>query len=117
MITKIVEQLKTGTYKNVIPFGHPVPSIPYVVVKEFAHPMGTGYFITAHFNQGQQILLDDYIKGEVSTLLTDFQATTRNGNLQKLTQDIFAAIPELQDNNDDDSISKERVFWMPDKLN
>lgn len=117
MITKIVEQLKTGTIKNVIPFGFPVPSPPYIVVKEFTHPNGTGFFITVHYNQGQQILLDDYIKKDIPELLNDFQAITRNGNLQRLESDIFSPIPELQIHNDDDSISKERVYWMPDKLN
>lgn len=117
MITKIIEQLKTGTIKNVVPFGSPVPSTPYIVVKEFTHPMGTGFFVTTHMDQGQQIFLDDYVKKDIPELLNDFKATTRNGNLQQLHQDIFSPIPELQIHNDDDSISKERVFWMPDKLN
>jgi hypothetical protein len=117
MITKIVAQLKTGSIKKVIPYGKPIPTPPYIVVKEFTHPMGNGYFIIVHFNQGQQILLDDYIKKDIPTLLNNFKATTRNGNLQELQSDIFEPIPELQVQNDDDTISKERVYWMPDKLN
>lgn len=119
MITKIVEQLKTGTIKNVVAYGSNLPTAPYVVVKQENEPLGRGtqFRIIAHFLKGQQIYLEDYIKKEVSELLTDFQATTRNNNLNELWQDEFGQMPELTVSNDDDTISMERVYWMPDKLN
>lgn len=117
MITKIVAKLKTGSITSVIPFGHDLPSPPYVVVKEYTHPMGTGFFITAHVNKDAQIILDDYIKEEVPGLLDGFKTTSRHGNLNELEPDFSFGIPQLQISNDDGTISKERAYYMPDRLN
>jgi len=45
MITKIVAQLKTGSVKNVVPFGMgSLPAPPYTVVKGERDPTGQGLY-------------------------------------------------------------------------
>lgn len=115
MLSNIVAKLKTGTYKNVIAFGDTKPSPPYVVVKD-SDFIGAGkkaFIIIPHMLTGQRQFLEDYINVEVPTLLKDFSAISRYGNLQFLYQDLIQTPPVLITNNDDGSISMERVFWMP----
>ena len=46
MITKIIEQLKTGQIKNVVPFGvEQLPAPPYIVVKTERDPLDRGKFL------------------------------------------------------------------------
>ena len=114
MITKIVEQIKTGDIKNVIAFGEAkLPSAPYVVVKYEQDIAGRGwvYRVIAHFKPGQQIFLNDYVVNNLMLLLDKFGATTSNGNYQKLyaTNELSGIITD----NDDATIAMERVFLAP----
>jgi hypothetical protein len=117
MLTKIVEQLKTGNITNVIPYGSiPIPSAPYVVVKPELDILGRGrsFRIIVHMLPGQQIFLDDYVNGELETLLYDFAATTRNGNYNQLYREPIDS--DISISNDDGTISMERVFMMPSRI-
>lgn len=118
MITKIVAKLKTGSITSVVPFGFPLPTPPYVVVsiKNDVAGRGTAFHIFTHMVPTALVQLNNYVRGELSTLLSDFKATSSNGNLNQLWQD-YNQLPELVISNDDGTISMERVFWMPDKLN
>jgi hypothetical protein len=122
LITKIVAQLKTGTYKNVVPYGFPLPSPPYIVVaqKRDIAGRGTAFHIFVHMAKSTTGVppitqLEDYVRNDLSLLLSDFQTTDRHGNLNRLYQD-YNQLPELVVDNDDNTISMERVFWMPDIL-
>lgn len=115
MTTAIVTQLKTGTYKTVLPFGRTAQNPPYVVVKPEFGPGQTRLFrIFFHVLPTQQILLEDYIFDELTTLLSEFQGTDRNGNTF-----IVYSTDEFSDfavTNDDDTLSMERVFLVPQRL-
>lgn len=116
MITKIVAALNTG-FPSVkcVAFGHAgKKQAPYCVVKQEEHIRGTGYRIIAHFNKGQQTYLEDYIRGTVSNILDDFDTQDRHGNNQRLFYDYDDPLPRLIVNNDDDTISMERVYYKPD---
>lgn len=117
MITKIVERLKTGTVTNVVAFGSNLPQAPYVVVKQESDPLGRGtaFRVIAHFLPGQQTFLEDYIRNDLGNLLTDFSSLSRHGNLNSLYEDEFLDLPQITANNDDGTISMERIFYMPDK--
>lgn len=117
MTTAIVTQLKTGTIKNVVPFGlggnRPEP--PYVVVKPESRLDGERAFrIIIHMKQGQNIFLEDYVFSDLETLLSNFRGVGRNSNNFRVY-----ATEEYSDiitNNDDNTISMERVFIVPQRL-
>lgn len=116
MITKIVAQLKTGKVKNVVPFGvASLPAPPYVVVKQERDPTenGTIYRIIAHYAPGQVTFLEDYIQKDIPDLLDGFKTLTRHGNYQKIeiTDEWSGLVPD----NDDQTISMEKVFLVPGK--
>lgn len=117
MITKIVERLKTGTVKNVVPYGvASLPAPPSVVVRPEADGLGRGrlFRIIAHFQPGQQTWLEDYIFDEVSDLLTDYKAVSRHGNTN-IVRDVEDYIDTVV-SNDDGTISMERRFLVPSRL-
>lgn len=114
MTTAIVSRLKTGTQPRVVPYGFALPSAPYVVVKPESGPGETRMFrIIPHFLQGQNIFLEDYVFDELTTLLSNWEAVDRNGNRATIEPtDEYSDIIE----NDDSTISMERVFLIPQKL-
>jgi len=113
MLTKIEEQLKTGTIKNVTYFGSGIQfQPPYVVIKQEKDPVGRGtiFRIIAHF-QGLQIdWLDNYLEVEVIDLLNGFKIITSKGNYNQLMVDDYS---DIVITNDDLTISKEMIFLMP----
>lgn len=117
MITRIVEELKTGSVKNVVPFGKTRAKLepPYTVVKREIDSLnrGIGFRIIAHFMPGQNIFLDDYIDGEVPRMLDGFMALSRHGSRNHLLCEPLDA--DIITNNDDGTISRERVFLMPSR--
>jgi len=117
MITRIIEKLKTGKIKNVVPYGtHPLPAAPYVVVRAEADGLGRGkiYRIFAHFLPGQICDLEDYIFNDLTLLLRNFEALSRHGNRNKLwTEQDYS---DIITNNDDGTISMERRYLMPSKF-
>jgi hypothetical protein len=114
MITKIVARLKTGTIKNVVPFGslnNPAP--PYIVVKSEKDPLGRGrlYRIFTHMQPGQNIFLEDYVFGPVTNLLSNFSTDDRHGNHNKVLPEY--EYTDITTNNDDGTISMEMRFLVP----
>jgi hypothetical protein len=108
----VVARLKTGTIKNVVPFGSPLPSLPYAVVKEEPAPDSEVRFrIIAHMAQGQDIALRAYIFTELSTLLSGFEAESSSGGHFKIEDrgEWYPVVPV----SDDSSISMERCFYAP----
>lgn len=118
MLTKVIAKLKTGSIKNVVSDGStPGLNPPYVVVTQGTDALGRGtaFTINTHYPPDYQIFLSDYVRGELTTLLEGFSATSRHGNLNTLQFDQFGDLPELFKGNSDGTISMERVFFMPDK--
>lgn len=113
MIDKIIAQLKTGTIKNVVPFGYGSrPAPPYIVVSQMTDPIGRGivYRIHVHMMPGQNLDLMDYTIEDISTLLDGFEATTRHANTNTIERgDINYRILS----NDDETISMSRDYLMP----
>ena len=118
MITAIINQLKTGSITNVYPRGDIITNYqpPYVIVwgPELVPQPGNEdqgknqYFISAHFTRGFINQLDDYIYDEIVDLLNNFRGVMRDG--RKATLHISGAPSNLIEGNDDNTISKERVF-------
>lgn len=114
MLAKIVERLKTGAIKNVVPYGTAsLPAPPYIVVRPEEDALGRGRLMRVfiHMIPGQQIFLEDYAFNTVPTLLDDYDADDRHGNYNEVL-----ATPEYGDivtNNDDGTISMERRFLVP----
>jgi len=116
MITKIVAKLKTGTIKNVVPFGSPLPTAPYAVVKEEKSAGNmTRFRVIAHAaqNAANVLVLDAYVKTELSTLLGEFEADDRNGNHFRLEEPDEKEWTGIGAVSDDSTISMERVFYAP----
>jgi hypothetical protein len=111
MLAKIVAALKNGSIKNVVPFGYPLPSSPYVVVKLEYNPIGRMIRVIAHMSQGDQLELEDYIFKESSDLLSGFESTDRYGNTFHIYD--YGEWSEVVANNDDSTISMERIFYVP----
>jgi hypothetical protein len=111
MLTKVVAVLKTGSVKNVVPFGSKLPVPPYDVVKpEIVPGIGRRFRVIAHRLQGEQIQLEDHIR-EVIGLLEDFQATSRHGAVNRLGR--VESITDIGAVSDDSTISMEAAFVMP----
>jgi hypothetical protein len=116
MIKPILTQLKTGSIKNVVQFGvDTLPAPPYVVVRRERDPGDRGFLfrVIAHFQPNQQAWLEDYIFNEVITLLDNFSGETRHGN----DNEVFTTVDwtDIITNNDDGTISMERVFLVPSR--
>ena len=112
MKPKVVARLKTGSIKNVVPFGSSLPVAPYVVVREEPAPGNEVRFrIIAHMAQGQDIALRAYIFTELSTLLSGFSALSSVGNQFEL-EDRQEWYP-VGAVGDDNTISMERCFYAP----
>lgn len=113
MLGAIITRLKTGTYKTVVPFGSARPEPPYVVVKPMADFRGRRFWIYIHMQPGQQAWMENYIFGELTTLLDDYVAEDRHENTHELLTD-----SEYQDimTNDDGTISMGRPFLMPSRF-
>lgn len=111
MQIKIIDQLKTGSIKNILPFGSgEQQQPPYVVVKKETELNGIRYRIIPHFQINQQIFLEDYTFGEVPNLLNDFSAISRHGNNNQLE---LLEKSDIIINNSDGTISAEISFLAP----
>ena len=117
MLDKIIAQLKTGRITNVVPYGSAnTPAPPYIVVRPEADGLGRGtvYRIFVHMIPGQQIFLDDFVRGDLTDLLSDFHSTTRHGGYNRLfTEQQYG---DIVVSNDDGTISMERRFLMPSMM-
>ncbi len=114
MIDKIIERIKTGSIKRVIPKGFIARmEKPYIVVAIDGQELR----VWAHFKNDQHAFLEDYCRAELSELLNGYQFTTFNGN----TARIQPATGEVQGYsrivlNEDNTISKERRWIIPGRL-
>lgn len=111
MLTKIIERLQTGSISNVVKFGEQLPSSPYVCVKPEVNPIGRQFRIIVHFDLGNDDLLDLYIFNELPELLSNWSYTDQYGNY--VTVKDAKEYTDIVADNDDSTISMERVFYIP----
>jgi hypothetical protein len=121
MITEIITQLKTGTYKNVYARYDGVKNLvpPYVLVWEDARlqtsngQANTGFFVSLHMVRARMDDLNSYMNNELITLLHK-ETLTETGppviNFRLL--DTNELSPLIED-NDDQTISRDRLFILP----
>ena len=111
MLTKIVEKLKTGSLKTVVPFGSKLPNPPYIVVKPETVPgRGRRFRIIIHYKKGQQSQLEDTLRKTI-VLLSEYQVASRHGAVNRLGR--VESITDIVVGNSDDTISMEAAFLMP----
>lgn len=111
MLPKIVKRLKTGSVKNVVPYGKKTPAAPYDVVRLETLEMGRGIRVIAHRTPEDDIALENYVFDELSTLLSGFTDADRFGN--RFTVLDSGEWTEVVTGNDDGTISMERLFYVP----
>lgn len=114
-LEEIVAKLKTGTIKNVVPYGSALPAPPYIVVKEEPAPgLGyTRYRIIVHMAIGQVSPLAKYVRKDLYSLLSLF--SLHNGGLDVVNQvDTLENISALIAENSDGTIAQERLFYVTD---
>lgn len=115
MIPAIKTRLKTGSIKNVVVHGtKDIPSLPYIDIKPEIHPVGRGIRCIVHFPPDYQLDLEDYVFNEISELMRNFKGTDRHGNKFVVKDD--EEYSDIAVRNDDDSLSMERVFYVPQRL-
>jgi hypothetical protein len=116
MIDAIVTQLKTGAIKNVSAYpANTLLSPPYIVVKE--EPQAgrgrTQYRVIVHMAAGQGNFLRRSVRKDVYLLLANKRLTSAFfgcTNLVYSADQIDGAVVE----NDDKTISSERLFYVMD---
>ncbi|NIU83400.1 MAG: hypothetical protein GWN64_07955 [Candidatus Thorarchaeota archaeon] len=114
MITAIITQLKTGSVSNVVAkFDGKVNLVPpYVVVwEDIRSGRLSGVYVAYHNVPGTSDLVDDYMTEEVLTLLDKVILTDASGNKFRLED--TNEVSQLVEDNDDHTISKDRLFLLP----
>ena len=118
MVDLIVNKLKTGPWKNVVPFGYLLPPAPYIVVKEEPTKFGyTRWRIIGHIAPGNKtsgtqpdiIALRLYMRKLVYDLLHNVKLT--GGGRTTILQRLPGPKTEgLSIRNDDGTISIETSY-------
>lgn len=117
IVASVVAHLKLGAVANVVQYGaKDLPDPPYVVVRpenSVIRP-GRSLVVIAHFEPGQQSMLEDYVFNKLSDYLTDFEGVTAEG----IRFHVYATQEwtDIITGNDDGTISMERVFLLPGML-
>lgn len=113
MIDLVVNKLKTGAWKSVIPFGMKLPTAPYLVVKEEPAP-ALGYIrwrIIGHALPSQLMLLRTYMRKDVRALLLGPVAGVSPDNRYMVLEEMPEENPgALSVISDDGTISIESIF-------
>jgi len=108
----IIARLKTGSIKNIIPFGSDTFGLPpYVVVKTETGINQIRVRIILHIEQGTQQLYKPYIFDELSELLKNYRGKDNFGNNFILRDS--GDWKEASAVSDDKTLSMERIFYSP----
>jgi hypothetical protein len=119
VIKAVVDRLKTGSIKNVIPFGNSstIPPLPYVCVKPEPGAMNDrqNFRIIVHRKQGEQVLLEKYIYEELNGLLNSgvWFEKSGGGKFRVMNNNDWYG-PYAEDS--DKSLVMERIFYAPKRL-
>jgi hypothetical protein len=114
MTTKIIAVLKAAQPKvTPIAFGEAsMPKAPYVVVKMESMAGKTTFRVIGHFSAGQELDLEDYMRGNVESALDYLIVADRHGNTNQLRY-LEGTQTGVLPVSSDSTISMERVYWMP----
>ena len=113
MLASYIAYLKTGTIKNVVPYGVEVlPTVPYIVVKPEVDALGRGerFRTIIHYAPNAVILLRAFTRITFFNLVNGVILTTSTGKKNKLK--VLSFDPAIV-TNDDKSISMERLVLAP----
>ena len=109
---RIIARLKEGSIKNVVPFGTERYGLPpYVIVKLETGHQRINVRIILRIPQGTQQLYRPYLFSEVSDLLKDWMSTDENGNTFIVWDS--GDWSEASALTDDNTLSMERIFYVP----
>jgi hypothetical protein len=123
MLTRVIERLQTSQTiggDSVVAFGAShLASSPYVCLKPEIHPLGRGLRVIAHYDLGNTTTesnanrkaLELYIFNELPDLLSNWSYTDAYGNYV-IVKDAKEYTDIVAD-NDDSTISMERLFYIP----
>jgi len=113
MLTKIMERLREGSIGSVIRDGDvdAPPTAPYVCLKTETNPIGRTIRVIAHYAKGFSKDLELYIFNEVVDLLSNWSYTDEYGNY--VTVKDAKEYTDIITDNDDSTISMERLFYIP----
>jgi hypothetical protein len=109
--TAVYNAVKAGSVKQVRFFSDSFkfpPPPPYVVIKPEAGEGRVNFRIFAHFSPGQQDDLDRYIRYELAELMAEPKTLIGNRRFKST-----GAWENTQANNDDQTISAARTFYVP----
>lgn len=112
MLTNIKDRLRNdGSIPNVVLFGEPLPSSPYVCLKPETHPCGRQIRVIAHMDLGKNKDLELYIFDELPALLSNWSYIDEYGNYVTIKD--AKEYTDIITDNDDSTISMERLFYIP----
>jgi hypothetical protein len=113
LLTKIIERLQTGSISTVFKFGdaNNGGGSEYVCLKTEVNPIGRGIRVIAHRNIGESKQLELYIFNELPDLLSNWSYTDEYGNY--VTVKDAKEYTDIVADNDDSTISMERLFYIP----
>lgn len=121
MLTAIINKLKTGTIKTVVSRGDGVKNLtpPYVVVWEDAQvsagnaQANGGFFVSCHNVIGTEDDIRNYLSNEVIGLLHKINLTTNDTPPVTFRLEDTMEMSALVQSNDDGTISRDRLFLLP----
>jgi hypothetical protein len=123
LVKAIVERLKTGTIKNIVPFANSmkIPPPPYAVVKpEVGAVPGTRQFrVIAHVEQGRMEELEKYVFTELPELLLTGKDGQKvrlkdgDGRVYRLRSGDWT---DVRPDGEGGTICMERIFYIPFKI-
>jgi hypothetical protein len=119
VIKAVVDRLKTGSIKSVIPFGNSdtLPPPPYVCVKPEPGAMNDrlNFRLIVHRKQGEQVPLEKYVFEELGGLLNPgvWLEKAGGGKFRVMSGGDWYG-PYAEDG--DKTIVMERMFYAPKRL-
>jgi len=112
----IIKRLKEGSLRRVVPFGTSTFGVPpYVVVRLEKDLDVVNIRVFVHFEQGAQQLYRPYVMGELSELLLNHRFTDSEGNVFEVYD--TGRWDEASAVSDDNTLSMERIFYVPFRTN
>jgi hypothetical protein len=117
----VIERLKTGTYPDVFPYGtDKYPTTTYVVVRgEQALNDRIRIRVFVHYFPGMEEIVKEYVYGELSELLTNYQFEDVNQSTGQVVRFRVFNTGEWFESravSDDNTYTMERVFMIPFQL-
>jgi len=113
MLKEVVARLQTGSIPDVVRFGESTAGFSgaYVCVKMETYTIGRALRVIVHKKPGENDALDLYIFNELPDLLSNWSYTDEYGNYVTIKD--AKEYTDIVVDNDDSTISMERLFYTP----